>query len=90
MSNANLTRRIESLLRALESGEISLKVFAREFEAHFESLEKMEYSSTKAAQMAAVGFDIDGQYDADGFGDHDQFVADTVVWVRGWLKSIPQ
>jgi len=89
MSNANLTRRIESLLRALESGEISLKVFAREFEAHFDALEKMEYSSIKAAQMAAVGFDIDGQYDADGFGDHDQFVADTVVWVRRWLKSTP-
>ena len=90
MSNANLVRRIETLLRSLECGEISLQMFAREFPTHFEALENMEYSSIKDAQMAAVDFEIDGDMDADGFGNHDEMVADTVRWVRDWLNSVPR
>ena len=90
MSNANLVARIEALLRSLESGEIAIQMFAQEFPAHFEAIENIEYSSIQDAEELATEFECYGYYDADGFGNHEQMVSDTVRSVRDWLKSVPR
>jgi hypothetical protein len=88
MSNANIKRRIESLLGSLMSGEASLRKFASEFPAHFEALEKMDYSSINDAQLACDEFKLNGDMAADGIGDYDQMVAEAIEWVQTWLKSV--
>jgi hypothetical protein len=89
MSNAAIVARIEELIQLLENGDISCKVFGRQFEAHFPALENVEYRHILAARSASSAMEV-----VDAFGDEGLFalnsVSDVVAWARDWLRAIPQ